>query len=174
MEVILVVGGVLFVIYMVSRGKRPATPAPSISPGPPPMDPEPVVVAGVTAATSTLRETPTSAPERRAGLAPRDDEDDDREYGEVDDDDVERRGVVWVCFVGSPAGAKTYPMPGVPRVGDFVNLDGPGAGLASPFWRVTSVVWVTPANFAARDLPTLTLSALPAVNVNVERVERKK
>jgi hypothetical protein len=95
----------------------------------------------------------------------------DDEVGEGDE--VERRGVVWVTFVKDRDGTVTYPMPGVPRVGEIVDLSG-GQLAPADLWRVVQVVWNVPFGFDQKDLPKLTLASMTAVNVHVERVPEQR
>lgn len=80
--------------------------------------------------------------------------------------DAERRGVVWVTFVKGREGTVSVPMPGVPRMGELVDL---GGQPAPDHWRVAQVVWVAPTAFSESALSALNLGDLPPVQVHLER-----
>ncbi len=87
-------------------------------------------------------------------------------------DDGERRGVVWVTLVKLGEGALSVPMPGVPRIGEVVELGGEGDAHGER-WRVVQVIWKAPVGLSESALPTLNRSELPPVKVYLKRVPAK-
>ena len=87
---------------------------------------------------------------------------------DADGNGAEMRGVVWVTFVKAGDGSVSVPMPGVPRVGDVVDLG--GHATATDHWRVARVVWVAPTAFSENALASLNLGDLPPVQVHLERL----
>ena len=84
----------------------------------------------------------------------------------------EARGVVWIQFYPQGQAPVSYPMAGVPRVGEFVDLAGPMVA-SSEAWVVTGVVWVVPTGYEQRELLELNLGDLPAVRVHLDRVKKR-
>jgi hypothetical protein len=106
-------------------------------------------------------------------------DDDETSTPEIDDVlEALDPGVTWVSFIEAGRQIADCPMPGVPRVGDFVNLSGP---LVAPMQlhRVVAVVWQHPGLVGedrkeqGQYLLSLKRHDLPPVLVHVESNTKK-
>ncbi|HET9553403.1 MAG TPA: hypothetical protein VFP50_10580 [Anaeromyxobacteraceae bacterium] len=109
-------------------------------------------------------------------MSPTRDFEDDETSGPIDVLEALDPGVTWVRFIEAGRELATCPMPGVPRIGDFVNLT-----LVAPMQlhRVVAVVWQHPGQVSedrreqGQYLLSLKLHDLPPVIVHVESGTKK-